>query len=349
MKPARFGDWILEPGGKCLVAAEIGINHNGDLALAQAMIDAAADAGAHAVKFQNYRTEDFVTDRSLVYEYVSQGRTVRESQYEMFRRYEMPREWLPLLADHCRRRQVMFFSTPTSPEGVADLVGVGAPMLKNGSDFLGNLPLVRSMAESGLPTILSTGMATLAEIDDAARAFRGAGGRDLVLLHCTSSYPTPPDDVHLRKIPSLAAAFGCPVGLSDHTEGIVAAIGAAALGACMIEKHFTLDKHLPGPDHRFSCDPAEIKVLVEAVEQVRQCLGEAAIGTTADQESSRRQFRLSCAASRRLDEGHRLEDRDIVFRRPGDGLPPTAAEWLVGQCLRRAVSVGEMFQAEHFG
>ena len=349
MKPVRIGDWVLEPGGRCLVAAEIGINHNGDLDLARAMIDAAADAGTHAVKFQNYRTDDFVSDRSLMYEYVSQGRTVRESQYEMFRRYEMPREWLPILAEHCRLRRVMFFSTPTSPEGVADLVRVGAPMLKNGSDFLGHLRLVRSMAESGLPTILSTGMATLAEIDEAVRTFRGAGGRELVLLHCTSSYPTPSDDVHLRKISSLAAAFGCPVGLSDHTEGVVAAIGAVALGACMIEKHFTLDKSLPGPDHRFSCDPAEMKALVEAVGQVRRCLGEAAIGWAAGEERSRRQFRLSCAASRRLDQGHRLEDRDIVFRRPGDGLPPTAAEWLVGQSLRCAMAAGEMFQAEHFG
>jgi N-acetylneuraminate synthase/N,N'-diacetyllegionaminate synthase len=349
MKPVRIGDWVLEPGSRCLVAAEIGINHNGDLDLALATIDAAAEAGAHAVKFQNYRTEDFVSDRSLMYEYVSQDRTVRESQYEMFRRYELPREWLPILAEHCRLRRVMFFSTPTSGEGVADLVRVGAVVLKNGSDCLGNLPLVRSMAESGLPAILSTGMATLAEIDEAVRAFRGAGGRELVLLHCTSSYPTSPDDVHLRKISSLAAAFGCPVGLSDHTEGVVAAIGAVALGACIIEKHFTLDKSLPGPDHRFSCDLAEMKALVESVERVQQCLGSATIGTTTSQESSRRQFRLSCAASRRLDEGHRLEDRDIVFRRPGDGLPPTAAEWLVGQCLRRAVSAGETFQAEHFG
>jgi N-acetylneuraminate synthase/N,N'-diacetyllegionaminate synthase len=226
MTQINIGGRTIGRGAPCFIAAEIGVNHNGDVALARRMIDAAADAGADAVKFQNYRTEDFISDRSLTYEYVSRGKTVVESQFDMFKRCELRPEDLAALARHCEKKGVVFFSTPTSEAGIADLVRAGAPLLKNGSDYLVHLPLIRAMARSGLPTVLSTGMATLAEIEDAVIAFREAGGRDLVLLHCTSAYPTADADAHLRKIPTLATAFGCPVGFSDHTWGTVAAVGA---------------------------------------------------------------------------------------------------------------------------
>jgi N-acetylneuraminate synthase/N,N'-diacetyllegionaminate synthase len=331
-----------------LLAAEVGINHNGDMALARQMIDAAAEAGADAVKFQNYRTEDFLSDRSLTYEYLSQGKPVVEPQFDMFKRCELPRGALGELRDHCERRGVIFFSTPTSPAGVEELVRVGAPLLKNGSDYLVHLPLIRAMARSGLPTVLSTGMATLAEIDDAVRAFREAGGRDLIVLHCTSSYPTPPGEVHLRKIPALASALGCPVGLSDHTEGIIAAVGAVALGACFLEKHFTLDRYLPGPDHRFSATPEEFRALVGAVRTLERNLGDSPVGPTPSEAEGRKGFRLSCVAVRDLSAGHRLTDADLAFRRPGTGLPPAAAAWVVGRTLGRAVRAGQVFQPEDF-
>ena len=163
-------------GQPCFIVAEIGINHNGDMKLARRMIDAAAAAGADAVKFQNYRTEDFILDRSLAYEYKSQSRRIRESQFEMFKRCELSTSQLRQLCAHCRKRGVIFFSTPTSADGVAELVRLGSPLLKNGSDCLGHLPLIRAMAKTGLPTVLSTGMATLAEIKEAVRAFREAEG-----------------------------------------------------------------------------------------------------------------------------------------------------------------------------
>lgn len=348
MSAIRVGDRLLGEGYPSLVAAEIGINHNGDMELAHRMIDAAADAGADAIKFQNYRTEDFLSDRSLSYEYVSQGKTVVESQFDMFKRCELAPEHLRELREHCDRRGVLFFSTPTSQEGIDDLVRIGSPLLKNGSDYLVNLELIQAMARTGLPTVLSTGMATLAEIDDAVRAFRDAGGKDLIVLHCTSSYPTPPEDVHLRKIPALAAAFDCAVGLSDHTFGIVAAVGAVALGACFVEKHFTLDKNLPGPDHRFSADPAEFRALVGAVRALEKNLGQSRIGPTPSEEPGRRDFRLSCVAVRDLPAGHRLSEADIVFRRPGTGLPPRAAIWITGRRLARAVARGAPFGPEDF-
>lgn len=348
MKPIRIGDRLVGPGQPCFIVAEIGINHNGDINLARKLIDAAADAGADAVKFQNYRTEDFISDRSLTYEYVSEGKTIVEPQFDMFKRCELPPSALPELKEYCDKRGIIFFSTPTSEEGIADLVSVGVPLLKNGSDYLTHLPLIRAMARTGLPTVISTGMATLAEIDDAVRAFREAGGRDLILLHCVSVYPAPVDEMHLRKIPALATVFDCPVGLSDHTEGIVVAIGAVALGACLIEKHFTLDKNLPGPDHRFSADPAEFRALVEAVRTLEKSLGESRIGPTPSEMLSRREFRLSCVAARDLPAGHRLSEADVAFRRPGTGLPPSAIEWILGRRLGRDVPAGKIFEPDDF-
>jgi N-acetylneuraminate synthase/N,N'-diacetyllegionaminate synthase len=316
--------------------------------LAYQLIEAAAQAGADAVKFQNYRTEDFISDQSLTYEYISQGKTIVESQYEMFKRCELSPADLIDLREHCDQHNIVFFSTPTSEEGVADLVKAGAPLLKNGSDYLVHLPLIRAMARTGLPTVISTGMATLAEIDDAVRAFQEAGGKELTLLHCTSSYPTPPEHVHLRKIPALAAAFGCPVGLSDHSWGTVAGIGAVALGACFIEKHFTLDKNLAGPDHRFSADPAEFRALVEAVRTLEKSLGESKIGPTPSEMLGRRDFRLSCVAARDLPTGHALSEKDVVFRRPGTGLPPRAIDWLVGRRLGCDVLAGKPLEPGDF-
>jgi N-acetylneuraminate synthase/N,N'-diacetyllegionaminate synthase len=334
------GSRWLGDGEPCFVAAEIGVNHNGDLELAHKMIDAAADAGADGVKFQNYRTEDFLSDQRLTYEYVVDGRRVIESQFDMFKRYELPPDTLHRFREHCDDRGVVFFSTPTSSAGIADLVSAGAPLLKNGSDLLTHLPLIRAMAETGLPTVLSTGMATTAEIDDAVRAFRSAGGTALILLHCTSSYPTPDEDVHLRKIPTLARLFGCPVGFSDHTDGIVAAIGARVLGACFVEKHFTLDKTMAGPDHAFSASPAELRALVDGVRRVERNLGCQALGPTATEQASRRDFRVSCVATRDLDSGAVLGEADVALRRPGTGLPAAALDWIVGRRLGRAVTMG---------
>lgn len=348
MRVVRVGKRLLGEGQPCFLAAEIGINHNGDLDLAHRSIDAAADAGADAVKFQNYRTEDFLSDRSLTYEYVSQGKNVVESQWDMFKRCELRTDKLAKLREHCDRRGVIFFSTPTSEEGVAELVRVDAPLLKNGSDYLVHLPLIRAMARTGLPTVISTGMATVQDIEDAVWAFREAGGREVVLLHCTSSYPTPAADVNLRNIPKLRRRFDCLAGLSDHSEGVVAAIGAVALGACMIEKHFTLDKNLPGPDHRFSADPAEFRMLVESVRAMEKSLGNADLKPAASEQLGRRDYRLSCVAARELPAGHRLVSSDVAFRRPGFGFPPKQLDRLIARELARNVPPGHVFSAEDF-
>ncbi|OAI38762.1 hypothetical protein AYO39_00865 [Actinobacteria bacterium SCGC AG-212-D09] len=346
MTTVSVGNRKIGGGGPCFVAAEAGLNHNGDVRRAHAMIDAAAAAGVDGVKFQNFLTEDFIGDRSITYEYTVGARTVEESQYEMFKRHELPASAWPELRDHCAERGVVFFSTPTSERSLETLVALGVPLLKNGSDYLGHLPLIRAMARTGITTVLSTGMATIEEVRTAVGAFREAGGGALVLLHCTSSYPTQAEDVNLRTIPTLAGEFGCPVGLSDHTDGLIAAVGAVALGASMIEKHFTLDRGLPGPDHRFSAGPDELRALVEAIRTTELSLGSAEIGPAVSEIRGRTEFRLSCVAATDLPAGHELTPDDIVFRRPGTGVPPGEMARLIGRRLLRDVSGGAVLLPE---
>lgn len=329
---------------RTLLIAEIGINHNGDLDLAERMIRAAAGAGADAVKFQNYRTEDFLSDHALTYTYQSDGREVTESQFAMFKRCELTDFNLARLKRCCDQAGVLFFSTPTSSAGVEALQRVGTAYLKNGSDYLGHLPLIRHMARSGVPTILSTGMATEVEIAEAVNAFRGAGGRELVLLACTSAYPTPKDCVHLRRIPRLAEKFNCLAGFSDHTAGWEAAVASVCMGACMIEKHFTTDRRLHGPDQWFSSDPTEFAELARRVRETETMLGRPELQPTAAEKHARGEYRLACTAARALGAGHVLSESDIAFRRPANGLPPSQVEFLIGKVVRADIAPGTAFQ-----
>lgn len=334
MKVISIGDRLIGDDKPCFVVAEIGINHNGDLQIAKDSMAAAASAGADAVKFQNYRTEDFISDRNLTHEYVSQGVKVVESQFDMFKRCELTAADLAELKAHADKLRINFHSTPTGKDGVADLLASGVRVLKNGSDYLTDWRLIKHMGNTGLPVVLSTGMSTRQEIAEAVKVFRETGNEQLILLHCTSSYPTPVDDVHLLKMQSLRQEFDALVGFSDHTEGNIAAIGAVALGACWIEKHFTLDKTLPGPDHRFSADPQEFKELVNSVRVLQRSLGVGVLGPTTAEEAGRNQYRLSCVTARALPSGHLLQEDDIAFRRPGTGIPPANIFELLGKRVK---------------
>jgi len=346
MADIRIGSHTVGPGRPCFIIAEVGINHNGDMDLARDCIAAAAGAGTDAVKFQNYRTEDFISDRALTYEYQSGGQMVVETQFDMFKRCELGPGDLAGLKEECDQNGVEFLATPTSEDGIRDLVAAGAPALKNGSDYLGNLRLIAAMAETGLPVIISTGMALEDEIAAAVTAFEDAGGKDLVILHCVSAYPAPDADLNLNKIRALAARFGHLTGFSDHSEGITAAMLSRALGACVVEKHFTMDKALPGPDHRFSCDPAGLRDLVAAIRGAEIQLGSAALTPSPSEMANREDFRLSCAAARDLEAGHVLETGDIAFRRPGTGVPPASVESLAGRALKQPVSQNHLFAPE---
>ena len=338
----------IGPGRPCFLAAEIGINHNGDLALARELIGAAARAGADGVKFQNYRTEDFLSDRSLLLSYTSGGQRITEPQWDLFKRCELRPEWLAELKRLCDESGIAFFSTPTSELGVRELVEIGAALLKNGSDFLTHTPLLEYMGRTGIPVVVSTGMAETEDVDEAVAAVHGGGRSPLMLLHCTSSYPTPPSAVNLRRMVSLQERYRVPAGFSDHTEGNVAAVQAVTLGACFLEKHFTLNHGLPGPDHWFSSTPQEFAELVEAVRAAEQRLGSGDIQPAATEAEGRRKYRLSLAAAMDLKAGTYFVPEMAVLRRPGTGLLPKNLWRLAGAVLARDMARGEPLTAECF-
>jgi len=348
MKPGKIAGRELAAGKPVFIVAEVGINHNGDMELAKEGIDAAAEAGADSVKFQNFATEDFVADKSLMFTYKSQGKEVTESQYDMFKRNEIGPDEIALLKEHCDKRGVVFHSTPTSEKGIQDLVDVETPVLKNGSDYLSHIKIVQAMGKTGLPTVLSTGMATVTDMDESIRAFRQTGNEDLIVLQCTSNYPTAPEDVHLAKMQTISQTFDCQVGLSDHTLGTVAAVGATLLGACWIEKHFTIDRNLPGPDHWFSSDPDEMKQLVRDVRAAEKMMGNPALIVEEKERFSQENYRLSCVAMSDLKEGHVITEADIDYQRPGHGLRPSHAHLLVGRTLKQSVKPAEVLTMDMF-
>ena len=352
MSNFRFNE-IIEVSGKrigrgqrCFIVAEIGINHNGDVGLAKLEVDAAVHAGVDAVKFQNYYTEDFLSNRDLTFTYMSQGLQVVEPQYDAFKRCELSFDDLIELKRHCDALGIIFLSTPSGRRGVEDLLAIGAPLLKSSSDCLNQLDLIHAMGETGLPTVISTGMATEEEIGEAVRTFAETGNRNLILLHCVSSYPTPENETNLARIPTLSTAFGCPIGFSDHTRGTLAAALSIAFGSCLIEKHCTLDHGLPGPDHWFSLTPDELAELVQVARSAQTMIGTPHLGPTKSEELARRDYRFSCVAATALPKGHRLLAQDIAFRRPGHGVPPTQAYLLEGRVLGRAVPNGHLFVLE---
>jgi N-acetylneuraminate synthase/N,N'-diacetyllegionaminate synthase len=320
------------------VIAEIGVNHNGDAALARKMIDAAARAGADCVKFQTFRAEEFMADREMTYEYISAGRKVREKMFDMFKRLELPDRAYRALFAYARKRGVEPMTSAADPLSLAVAVRAGAPALKLSSEDLINLPLVELSARSRLPLILSTGMADAEEVQDALAILARRGVKRAVFLHCVSVYPTPDREANLNRILALRALTAGPVGYSDHTLGVEACTAAVALGACVIEKHFTLDRGLPGPDQALSSTPGEFAALVRALRRVESMRGHAAVTPATAEAKSRRDFRRSLVAASDLPPGHRLSRADLLLKRPGTGLRARDAALIVGKRLRRAVA-----------
>ena len=328
----------------CFIVAEIGINHNGDVCLAKELIDAAVTAGADGVKFQNYKTSDFISNTALNHTYKQGGEETTMPQLEMFKKYELTDSQLIELKKHCDSKGVVFLSTPTGSDGLKLLQTLGVELIKNGSDFLTNVALIEEMAHTQIPTVISVGMATEEEIEDAVKTFKRGGGEEYILLHCTSSYPAPADEINLSRIPALLASWNCLVGFSDHSEGNDAAIGATLLGACFIEKHFTLDKKLEGPDHCFSANPEEFKALVLGIRNMETMLGSPTIKPTKSEVEGRKQFRMSCVAAVNLERGEAVGNSDVVFSRPGTGISPKHKQEMLGKVLAQAISKGDQFE-----
>lgn len=348
-KNIKIGEKIIGDGYPAYLVAEIGINHNGDLGLAFDTIKAAKQSGADAVKFQVFKTEEFIPDKELKYTYKNnKGELVTISQYDMFKKYELTDEMLDAIIECCKKNEIDWHATPMSIEGVERLIRKDTTLLKNGSDCLGHVPLLRAMAKTQLPGVLSLGMGTLSDIEEAVDIYRAENNNELILLHCNSQYPCPVNEVNLKRIKTLRDTFDVLTGFSDHTDGIESAIGASVYGACWIEKHFTLNKSLEGPDHQFSSDPGEFKSLVNGIRNIELAIGNPILGLSENEMKARTSHRLSCAASREINSGERIKLEDISFYRPGTGLSPKYADKLVGKIVNKNINFGDFFSLDDF-
>lgn len=307
------------------------MNHNGDIELARHLIDAAVEAGADAVKFQTFKAGRVADPMAPKAEYQLRATNPAESQLDMLRRLELAPGAVRELQRHCRQRGIFFMSTPFDEESVDLLEELNVPAYKIGSGEITNLPLLEYIARKGRPVILSTGMSYLNEVDRAVRAIRDTGNNQLVLLHCVSNYPADPADANLLAMQSLAVAFQLPVGYSDHTPGVESALAAVALGACILEKHFTLDKGLPGPDQQASLEPPEFKQMIRSVRQVEQALGDGVKRPRTSEMSMRDVARRSIAAAADIKPGETIRREMLTARRPATGIEPTLIDLLVGR------------------
>jgi N,N'-diacetyllegionaminate synthase len=332
---------------KTLVIAEAGVNHNGDMALAKRLIAEAAAAGADLVKFQTFLAKNLVSSSAPKAEYQKKHTDADESQLDMIRKLELTRADHEELIAECRRCGVGFFSTAFDADSFDMLSALGClDLIKVPSGELTNLPLVRLMARQGKPMLLSTGMANLGEIEAAIELVEAAGTpRALItVLHCTTEYPTPMEDVNLRAMVSMKQAFGVQVGYSDHTAGIEIAIAAVALGATVIEKHFTLDRNLPGPDHKASLEPHELKAMVDGIRNIERALGDGIKRPSHSELKNLPIARKSIVARRAIAEGELFTEDNLATKRPGTGISPMRWDAMLGKPARRAFAIDELIE-----
>lgn len=332
---------------KTLIIAEAGVNHNGDMALARELIAAAALAGADLVKFQTFVAKNMIAASAPKAEYQKNTTGSGESQLEMVRRLELSRHDHEVLIEECRRHGIGFFSTAFDAESFDLLDELGClELIKIPSGELTNLPLLRYMTRLAKPVLLSTGMATLGEIEAAIAAVEAAGTpRGLItVLHCTTEYPTPMEDVNLRAMAGIGHAFGVPVGYSDHTPGIEVPIAAVALGATVIEKHFTLDRNLPGPDHQASLEPHELKAMVDGIRHIERALGDGIKRPSASELKNKPIARKSIVARRAIAAGEVFSADNLAAKRPGTGLSPMRWDEVIGRTAPRAFAADELIE-----
>lgn len=333
VRELKIGDRRVGGEAPCFVIAEAGANHNRDLSMARALIDVAVDAGADAVKFQTYSAETLYSKKTPRFSYL-EGVSAKDT-WDLIKEIELPREWQGELAAYAAKRGIFFLSTPFDHRAVEELAALGVPAYKIASFEIVDLPLISHAAAKGRPMILSTGLASYEDIADAVEACASAGNRDIVLLQCASLYPAPAARMNLRAMATMRRAFAVPTGLSDHSLGIHVAAAAVALGAKVVEKHFTLDRSLPGPDHPFAIEPGELKEMVRHIREVEAALGDGLkLGPAPEEQEMHQKARRSLVASRAIARGVVIDRSMIAIKRPGYGIRPKLIDLLVGRVAK---------------
>lgn len=346
LRPINIAGREVGPGRQCFIIAEAGVNHNGSLEHARQLVEVAVRAGADAVKFQTFKAERLVTLDAPKAAYQLRNTGAAESQYEMLKRLELSQEAHLDLMNYCSEHGILFMSTPFDEESADFLDELGVAVFKLPSGEITNLPFINHVARKGKPMIVSTGMAHLIEVETAVRRIEAAENRDLILLHCVSNYPAEPADANLRAMLTMQAAFNVPIGYSDHTQGIEVSLAAVALGACVIEKHFTLSRDLPGPDHRASLEPDELSILVSGIRKVEAALGHGRKEPAASEAGTAAAARRSLVAACDIAAGTELTEDLIAVRRPGTGLPAMMLSQVIGRTLRVPARAGTLLTLE---
>jgi N-acetylneuraminate synthase len=332
IKPAQIGKRLIGPGKPCFIIAEAGVNHNGDMQMAHRLIDAAARAGADAIKFQSFVTEELITPEAPKAGYQVETTGEEGSQYKMLKSLELSNDQQAELKEYCGKVGILYLCTPYEHTSVDMLDHMDIAAFKIASTDITNIPFLRYIASKGRPVILSTGMSTIGEVEVAVNTLTigGLSGK-IIILHCTAEYPAPISEVNLRAILTMQQAFTCPVGFSDHTSGIGASPWAVAVGACVIEKHFTLARDMVGPDHRASLEPGELADLVRTVRDVEAALGDGIKRPMPSELPNKPHMQKSLVARRSILAGGTITPDDLACKRPGFGLSPSWFDRVVGK------------------
>lgn len=343
----QIGKFQIGPSNPCFIIAEAGVNHNGDMKLAHKLIDAAAKAGADAVKFQSFVAEDLVTPQAAKADY--QVHTTRDGsgQFDMLKKLELSGDQQAELKSHCDKSDILYLCTPYEEKSADLLEHIGISAYKIASTDTSNIPFLRYLARKNIPVIFSTGMSTLGEVEESINELKlhGLDGK-IIILQCTSEYPAPVKDLNLRAMKTMELAFCCPVGFSDHTRGIGASPWAVAAGACVVEKHFTLDKNMKGPDHRASIEPEELKELVRTIRNVEAALGDGIKRPMPSEIANKPPMQKSLVATHAISAGEVIHTRDLTCKRPGDGLLPKWFDRVVGKKAAKDISSGEILNLD---
>lgn len=346
MKKIKIGKKALSNHSIPYIIAEIGANHNGEIDLAKKMIDIAKKAGADAVKFQSWTPESLIAkeeyDRNQSYDDDDGGKKHFGSLKQMVEKYYLREEQHFELKEYCDSIGIDFCSTPFSNEEADLLEKLDVPFYKIASMDVNNINLLSYVARKKRPIILSTGMSSLAEIETAVKTIENEGNSEIVILHCISIYPPDYKDIHLNNITMLQKAFPYPIGFSDHTVGVSIPLAAVTLGACLIEKHFTLDKNMPGWDHAVSADPEELEVIVRESKNISEALGGYSRIVSKAEEDKKLKFRRSLVSSNSLLKGHTIKEDDLKSKRPGTGIAPDEMKYVIGRKVNRDIAEDEL-------